>query len=68
VNRDILQAQSKHPDANQNLEVLAVSETKPEAALPLFKTALEANPSQDQFWLSYIGALIKKSSFVLHWR
>jgi tetratricopeptide (TPR) repeat protein len=57
--RAILQAQPKHPDANHNLGVLAVSLNKSELALPLFKTALEANPSQGQFWLSYIDALIK---------
>ena len=39
--RAILQAQPKHPDANHNLGVLAVSVNKLEAALPLFKTALE---------------------------
>ena len=61
--RAILQAQPKHPDANHNLGVLAVSVDKPEAALPLFKTALEANPSQGQFWLSYIDALIKEKQF-----
>ena len=61
--RAILQAQPKHPDANHNLGVLAVSVNKPEAALPLFKTALEANPSQGQFWLSYIDALIKEKQF-----
>ena len=59
----ILQAQPKHPDANHNLGVLAVSVNKPEAALPLFKTALEANPSQGQFWISYIDALIKAKQF-----
>ena len=57
--RAILQAQPKHPDANHNLGVLAVTVSKPDAALPLFKTALEANPSQGQFWLSYVDALIK---------
>ena len=57
--RAILQAQPKHPDANHNLGVLAVSLNKSELALPLFKTALEANPSQGQFWLSYVDALIK---------
>jgi len=61
--RAILQAQPKHPDANHNLGVLAVSVNKPEVALPLFKTALEANPSQGQFWLSYIDALIKEKQF-----
>ena len=57
--RSILEAQPQHPDANHNLGVLAVSLSQAEAALPLFKTALDANPSQGQFWLSYIDALIK---------
>jgi predicted TPR repeat methyltransferase len=61
--RAILQAQPKHPDANHNLGVLAVSVNKPKAALPLFKTALEANPSQGQFWLSYVDALIKEKQY-----
>ena len=57
--RDILQSQPAHPDANHNLGVIAVSVNKADAALPLFKTALEANPRIDQFWLSYIDALVK---------
>jgi tetratricopeptide (TPR) repeat protein len=57
--RAILQAQPKHPDANHNLGVLAVSINKTERALPLFKIALEANPNQGQFWISYVDALIK---------
>jgi tetratricopeptide (TPR) repeat protein len=61
--RAILQSQPAHPDANHNLGVLAVSVNKAEAALPLFKTALEANPKIEQFWLSYIDALIKENQF-----
>ena len=61
--RAILQSQPLHPDANHNLGVLAVSVNKAEAALPLFKTALEANPKIEQFWLSYINALIKEQQF-----
>ena len=57
--RAILQSQPLHPDANHNLGVLAVSVNKADAALPLLKTALEANPKIEQFWLSYIDALIK---------
>jgi len=57
--RAILQIQPKHPDANHNLGLIADSFNKPEAALSLFKTALEAAPSQGQFWISYIAALIK---------
>jgi tetratricopeptide (TPR) repeat protein len=61
--RAILQTQPFHPDANHNLGVLAVSVGKADAALPLFKTALEANPKIEQFWLSYIDALIKEKQF-----
>jgi tetratricopeptide (TPR) repeat protein len=61
--RAILQSQPTHPDANHNLGVLAVSVNKDDAALPLFKTALEANPKIEQFWLSYIDALIKEQQF-----
>ena len=61
--RAILQAQPNHPDANHNLGVMAVSLNKSEAALPLFKIALEANPNQGQFWLSYIDALIKEKQY-----
>ena len=60
--RAILQSEPSHPDANHNLGVLAVSVNKADTALPLFKTALEANPKIEQFWLSYIDALVKKSS------
>ena len=61
--RAILQSQPLHPDANHNLGVLALSVNKADAALPLFKTALEANPKIEKFWLSYIDALIKEQQF-----
>ena len=57
--RAILESQPLHPDANHNLGVLAVSVNKADAALSLFKTALEANPKIEQFWVSYIDALVK---------
>ena len=55
----ILQAQPTHSDANHNLGVIAVSVNKAGLALPLFKTAVEANPKIEQFWVSYIDALVK---------
>jgi tetratricopeptide (TPR) repeat protein len=61
--RAVLQAQPAHPDANHNLGIIAVSVNKAGAALPLFKTALEANPKIEQFWLSYIDALIREKQF-----
>ena len=39
--------------------VLAVGVGKVEEALPFFKRALDANATVEQFWLSYIDALIK---------
>ena len=59
--RAILKAQPAHAYANHNLGVIAVSADKIELALPLFKSALEANPKVEQFWLSYIDALIKET-------
>ena len=59
----ILYSQPAHPHANHNLGVLAVSDNRAEAALPLFKTALNANPKIEQFWLSYIATLIKEKQF-----
>ena len=61
--RAILKSQPAHPDANHNLGVLAVAANKAEAALPLFKIALKANAKVEQFWLSYIDALIKDRQF-----
>ena len=61
--RIILQSQPLHPHANHNLGLLAVSVNKADVALPLFKSALEANPKIEQFWLSYIDALIKEKQF-----
>ena len=61
--RSIIQSQPLHPDANHNLGILAVSVNKVDAALPLFKIALEANTKIEQFWLSYIDALIKGKQF-----
>ena len=55
----ILQSEPKHPDANHNLGLIAISVNQIETALSLFKTALDINPMIEQFWLSYINALVK---------
>ena len=60
----ILQAQPNHPDANHNMGVLAGGVGKVQEALLFFKTALEANSSIGQYWLSYIDALIKLDRIV----
>ena len=55
----ILKANSKHPDANHNMGVLAVGVGKVQEALPFFKTALDSNSSVAQYWISYIDALLR---------
>jgi protein O-GlcNAc transferase len=56
---DVLRSQPNHPDANHNMGILTAGVDKMQEALAYFKIALEANPSIGQYWLSYIGALIK---------
>ena len=65
--RAILQSQPNHPDANHNLGVLIASANDPELALPLLKTALKTHPKIEQFWLSYINALIDLGWFENAW-
>tara|TARA_B100000902_G_scaffold311587_1_gene301462 strand:+ start:726 stop:2942 length:2217 start_codon:yes stop_codon:yes gene_type:complete len=54
-----LKIQPKHPDANHNMGVLAIEIGKVKESLPFFKTALEANATIAQFWLSYMDVLIR---------
>jgi tetratricopeptide (TPR) repeat protein len=61
VYQAILRSHPKHPDASHNLGLIAISVNQIEAALPLFKTALDVNPMIEQFWISYIDALIKNN-------
>jgi len=60
----ILKVQPKHPDANHNTGLLTVGFGKIELALPFFKTALKANPRNEQYWYSHIVALIKLERFI----
>ena len=59
----ILQYQPTHPDANHNLGLIAVSANQVEEALSLFKIALDANPQFEQFWMSYVDALVQNQQF-----
>ncbi len=61
--RATLQVQPKHPEANHNLGLIAVSMNQSGVALPLFKSAIDVNPNIEQFWLSYIEALIAERQF-----
>jgi tetratricopeptide (TPR) repeat protein/SAM-dependent methyltransferase len=57
--RAILQISPNHPDANHNMGVLAVQAKQPTDGLPYLMTALEADPTSGQYWLSYIDALFQ---------
>jgi len=57
----VLKTYPTHPDANYNLGLIAISINNIESAALLFKTALEANPKIEEFWLSYINALAKSN-------
>ena len=61
--RAILEAQPKHPDANHNLGLIAIAMSQPKVGLSRFKAAVDANPNIEQFWLSYIEALIIQRQF-----
>jgi len=56
--RSILQSDPQHPDANHNLGLILQSAEAFDSALLHFKSAVEVKPEMDQFWLSYIDALI----------
>lgn len=63
IYRAILRVQPRHPDANHNLGVIAAAVNQTAQALPLFKLALDVNPKMEQFWVSYLDALIKENQF-----
>lgn len=56
--RILLQSQPNQPDANHNLGVLLIQDGRHEEGLPLLSTALESNPSEGQYWLSFAEALL----------
>ena len=53
----VLDAQPSNPVANYNLGVLSVGIQNLRAALVLFKNAIDSNPDEKQYWVSYIDAL-----------
>ena len=55
----ILRIKPDHPDANHNLGVLALSLGKIRESIPFFKSAIRSNHTIDQFWKSYISALLE---------
>ena len=55
----VINLQPNHADANHNMGLLKLDMGNDLEALPYLQTALQADTSIAQFWLSYIRALIK---------
>ena len=55
----VIKLQPNHADANHNMGLLKLDTGNDLEALPYLQTALQADTSIVQFWLSYIKALIK---------
>lgn len=57
--RKILMTNPTHADANHYLGIILLEAHQIEASLHLFKTALDADPDQRLYWISYVDALIR---------
>lgn len=55
----ILDADAHQPHANRNLGVIALNAPRYDQAIQYLRTALESDPVQHQYWVSYVDALIK---------
>ena len=55
----VIKLQPNHADANHNTGLLKLDTGNDLESLPYLQTALQADASISQFWLSYIKALIK---------
>ena len=55
----VIKLQRNHADANHNMGLLKLDMGNDLEALPYLQTALQADTTIAQFWLSYIKALIK---------
>ena len=58
VYRQVLKVVPAHADANHNLGILLVALHQSNNALQFLHTALQGDEKVEQFWLSYINALI----------
>ena len=56
--RTILEADAQHAEANFRLGQMAVQASQAAGGLTYFATALEAEPTEQRYWLGYINALI----------
>jgi tetratricopeptide (TPR) repeat protein len=59
----VLDEQPSNAVANYNLGVLSLEIEKIQAAIILFKNAIDSNPEEKQYWVSYIDALKRDGQF-----
>ena len=57
--QEILDIQPKHAEANHHLGVMEAHLKGATAALPRLEIAVQENPQNEQFWVSYIDALMQ---------
>lgn len=65
IYRAILETDRNQANANYNLGSIAVFMQNSKAAIPLFKIAIKAMPEIENFWISYIAALLKENQIKL---
>lgn len=56
--REVLKAEPQHADASHLLGILLMQWGRLQAAVPYLKTAVQANPAEGRYWLSYAEGLL----------
>ena len=55
----VLKLEPRNPYANHNKGILILNSGDISQRLKYLRTALESNPNEKQFWISYVDALIR---------
>ncbi|MDP3744221.1 MAG: tetratricopeptide repeat protein [Methylotenera sp.] len=59
---EILNIQPQHAEANHHLGVIEVNQKGALAALPRLEIAIQVKPENEQFWVSYVDALMQSGA------
>ncbi|CAH2779969.1 MAG: Predicted O-linked N-acetylglucosamine transferase, SPINDLY family [uncultured Paraburkholderia sp.] len=63
----ILESMPHHPDANYNLGVIKVQNSRAVEAITHFEVALGSIPNNGQYWVAYINALFEIDQIAAGW-
>lgn len=55
---EIISIEPRHAEANYHLGLIEVDTKGAEAALPRLEVAVEVNPANEQYWVTYVDALM----------